>query len=125
MALRSDHQATSRVIAGTPVTMDLVKMGEAQTEAMLALQKELADTCEKISRSWVARAKSEADLWSELATKVSAARSPPDALEAYQQSMTQRMQMAMDDGRQLVDGGQRIMGVITRAMSSGWPTGSA
>jgi hypothetical protein len=91
---------------------------------MLTVQKDLLDTYEEISRAWLARVKSEADLWSELASKVSGARSVPDALGAYQQSVAQRMQMAADDGRRVFDDSQKIMGTIAKSLSNKWPAGS-
>jgi len=104
---------------------DFLKFGEAQTEATLALQKELADTYEQIGRAWLARVKSEADLWSDLATKMSSIRSAPDALGAYQQCVAQRMQLVVDDGRRLLEDSQKIMSTITRAMSNGWPSAAS
>jgi hypothetical protein len=61
---------------------------------MVNMQKELLDAYEQASGAWLARVKSEVDLWSELAAKLSATRSMPEALESYQKFVTQRMQMA-------------------------------
>jgi len=73
--------------------------GQEQAEALLAMQKELLETCDQASRAWLDRVKSEVDLWTKLATKLSSTRSLPDALGTYQQCVTQRMQMAAEDGR--------------------------
>jgi hypothetical protein len=91
---------------------------------MLAMQKGLLDAYEEISRAWLARVKSESEFWSELAAKVSGARSVPDALGAYQQCVAQRMQMAAEDGRQVVEDSQKIMGTIARSLSHNWPARS-
>jgi hypothetical protein len=98
--------------------------GQAQTEAMLTVQKELLDAYEEISRAWLARVKSESEFWSELAAKVSGARSVPDALGAYQQCVAQRLQMAADDGRQVLDDSQKIMNTVARSLSHNWPARS-
>jgi hypothetical protein len=66
---------------------------------MLSMQKELLDAYDQRSRAWLSRVKSEVDLWSDLAKKLSAAQSVPDAVGAYQQCVAQRMQMAAEDGR--------------------------
>jgi len=124
MASRPSHSETSASAAAKQVT-DFSKFGEAQAEATLAMQKELIDTYEEISRAWLARLKSEADLWSELVTKMSSVRSLPDALGAYQQCVAQRMQLVADDGRRLVEDSQKIMSTITRAMPNGWPGSAA
>ena len=53
--------------------------------------------------AWLDRVKSEVELWTELATKLSSTRSFRDALGTYQQCVTQRMQMAAEDGRRMSD----------------------
>jgi hypothetical protein len=102
-----------------------LKTGQEQTEAMVGMQKELLAAYEQASRAWLARVKSEVDLWSQLANKLSATRSAPEAMQAYQECVAQRMQMAAEDGRHLADDCQKIMSTITRSFSNGWPTASS
>ena len=108
--------------AGGPAS--LLKLGQHQTEATLKVHKELLEAYEQASRAWVARIQSEVDLWSQLAAKLAATRSIPEALGAYQESVSRRMQMAADDGWRLSDDCKEIMGKITKSMSQGWQTGS-
>ena len=110
--------------SGRSGPMPLLEVGKEQTEAMLRMQKELIDAYEQASRAWLERVKSEVDLWSELASKLTATRSIPEALEAYQACAAQRMQMATEDGRRVADECQAIMQKITRSLSNGWPSGS-
>jgi phasin protein len=98
------------------------KLGGEHTESMLNMQKELLDAYEQASRTWLARVKSETDLWSELATKLAATRSVPEALSAYQECVAQRMQLAAEDGRRLFEECQKITHKLTRSLSNGWPT---
>jgi hypothetical protein len=88
---------------------------------MLAMQKELLTAYEQISQAWLARVQSEVDLWSDLATRVSSIRSAPEALAAWQECAVQRMKMAADDGRRLLEDSQKIMTTVTRAISSARP----
>jgi hypothetical protein len=88
------------------------------------MQKELLDAYEQASSAWLARVKSEIDLWSGLATKLTATHSIPEALKAYQECVAHRMQMADEDGRSLYDDYQKITHKITRSLSNGLPTGS-
>src|SRR3974390_651518 len=98
---------------------------QERSEAMVNMQKELLDVYEQASRAWLARVKSEVDLWSDLASKLSATRSMPEALESYQKFVTQRMQMAAEDGRQLVEDCQKITQKMTRSLSgTGGPPAS-
>jgi hypothetical protein len=68
---------------------------------MVALQRELSEICEEFTRAWLARVESEIGLWSELAAKLTAARSVPDVLAVCAKSASQRIQMTVDDGRRL------------------------
>ena len=103
---------------------DLFKFGKERTDAMLAMQKELLDGYEQANRSWLSRVKSEADLWSELAKKLTSTQSVPEALGAYQEAIAQRMQMAAEDGKKLSEDTQKIMKTITTSAPKGSPTGS-
>ena len=90
---------------------------EARTKDGTNLPKELRDIYEHASHAWFERMKSEIELWSALAAKLSTARSVPEATEVYQKGVAQRMQMAAEDGRQLLDDYRNITQKITRVMS--------
>src|SRR5262245_29413442 len=102
----------------------MVGTGKDQPEAMVNMQKELFNAYEQASRFWFDRVKSEVELWSELATKLAATRSPPEAFGACQELVAQRMQMAAEDGQRLIDECREITGIITRSLSNGRPTAS-
>jgi hypothetical protein len=97
----------------------LLQLGKLQTNTVVNLQKELLDAYEEASRAWLSRVKSEVELWSNLATKLTATRSVPEGMEAYRDCVSQRVQMAADDGRRLFDDGQRIIGALTRSLNGG------
>src|SRR4029077_14784291 len=79
-----------------------------QIEAAVTLQKDLLAACEKASSAWLARVQSELALWSELAAKLNVTTSAPDAFAAYTKCASQRVQMAADDGRRLLDDCQHV-----------------
>ena len=108
----------------TDASMRFPNLGKEQTEAILSMQKELLDAYDQSSRAWLARVKTEVDLWSDLAKKLSATQSVPDAVGAYQQCVAQRMQMAAEDGRRLYDDCQKITQTITRSLSNRYPAAS-
>jgi hypothetical protein len=72
----------------------LLHMGEIAA----TWQKEMLEAYEQLNRAWVARAHSEVALWSELATKLTATRSVPKALEAYTKWAAREMQMTAERG---------------------------
>jgi hypothetical protein len=90
---------------------------------MLGMQNELLGLYEQSGRAWLDRMKSVMDLWSELAMKLFATRSVPEAFQVYQKYEAQRMQMAAEDGRQLFGECQKITHKITRSLLSGWTSG--
>jgi hypothetical protein len=108
----------------SPTPTSSSERGREQAEAMLGMQKEILDAFEQANRAWLARVKSEVDLWSELATKLAATRSFPEALGTYQECVTQRMQMAAEDGRRMSDECQKFLQRLTRPSTNGWPTAS-
>ncbi|HEX2653513.1 MAG TPA: phasin family protein [Xanthobacteraceae bacterium] len=92
---------------------------ETPQGAVLGMQEELFKTFEHSSQEWFARMRTEMDLWSELATKLATTKSAPEAFEAYRDCATQRMQMAMEDGRRIMEDCQRI----TQSLSNGLQKG--
>lgn len=110
--------------SGGPRPESVLNFGREQTEATLEIQKELLQTYEQASRAWLDRVRSEIELWSDLANKLSETRSLPDALGAYQASVAQRLQMAAEDGQRMTSEYQEIMGKITRSLTKGWASGS-
>ena len=112
--------------ASTPISpATLLNWGQERTESALALQKTLLESYEQASRAWLARVQSEVSLWSDLATKLTATRTLPEALETYSKCVSERMKMAADDGRRLADEAQLITNKITKSLGNGgWPAAS-
>jgi Phasin protein len=110
--------------AAESMQSSIFKLGKDRTEAMLSMQKELLDAYDQASRAWLARIKSEADLWSELATKLAGTRSLPEAIQSYQECVSQRMKIAADDAQRLSDECGNIMQKFGRSMTNGWFSGS-
>lgn len=96
-----------------------------KSEGMANLQKDLVEAYEQANRAWLARVKAEVDLWTQLGTKLMATRTPPEALQVYQECLAQRMRMAAEDGQKLTEDCQKFTQKITHSLSNGWgPEGS-
>jgi Phasin protein len=108
----------------TARSMPFSNLGQEQTKAMAALQKELLESYEQASRAWLDRVKAEVELWSQLAAKLTTTRTVPEAVQAYQQSVAQRMQMAAEDGRRLFEECQKISHKITSSLPNGPAAGN-
>lgn len=80
------------------------EMGQKNLAACVGMQRDFLKALEEFNHDWSERAAAEVQLVSELASKLSAARTPLDAASAYQEWMTKRMEMLADDGRRLLSG---------------------
>ena len=114
---RAQDTSPATGLSGTMLFFD---SGQERTEAMVALQRELSEICEEVTRAWLARVESEISLWSELAAKLTAARSVPDVLAACAKSALQPIQMTVDDGRRLINVCSAITQKINRSLGNGW-----
>ena len=106
------NEAVTTAEQGQNSTVELANEG---TEAILRLQKELLELYDQASRDWLAQLKSEAELWSGLATKLAGTRSVPDAIKSYQEWISQRVEMAAADAQRLSDECGTIMQKINRS----------
>jgi len=95
----------------------LLQFGKERTDALMNVQKELFKAYEDAGRTWLARMKSEVDLWTELAGKLSESRSLPEGLKAYSDSVSQRLQIVAEDGRRMVEDAQKLMTAFTGSLN--------
>jgi hypothetical protein len=120
----ASKDTTSSMPSKATTSPFLFNWGQDQTTVAIELQKAILESCQHASRAWVDRMQSELSLWSDLANKLSGSKSVPEAVETYTKCISQRMQMAADDGRRLVDEAQQITQKIAQSMGNGRPTAS-
>jgi hypothetical protein len=92
---------------------------QKQAEFMFATQKVLLDTLEQMNAHWFARAKSEAELTTELTSKLVSARSIPDLASAYQDWFSQRMRKYAEDSNHVFVDVQKLMRTSVRFVQNG------
>jgi len=109
------NDANEAVTTAEQAQNSTIELANERTEAMLRLQKELLELYDQASRDWLAQLKSEAELWSGLATKLAGTRSVPDAIKSYQEWISQRVEMAAADAQRLSDECGTIMQKINRS----------
>ena len=109
------NDANEAVTTAEQAQNSTVELANERTEAMLRLQKELLELYDQASRDWLAQLKSEAELWTGLATKLAGTRSVPDAIKSYQEWISQRVEMAAADAQRLSDECGTIMQKINRS----------
>jgi hypothetical protein len=93
--------------------------------AGLRLQGEMFEVLSNIGREWFARATSEAELASRLPNKLTAARSVPDALSAYQEWLGEWMNRCGEDSYRIVSDSQRIISAGVRCFADAGPVGTS
>ncbi len=84
-------------------------MGRQPIEAMMDMQKGFLDVFQDVNRQWVSSINAQAQLASELFTKLAAAKSIPDAAVACQGCANQQMEILAENGRQLMAAGEKMM----------------
>jgi Phasin protein len=103
---------------------EFAAMGKDRIDEFIKLQTELLDKLQEINRQWFDRAQAEATLASDFASKLTAARSIPEAMTACQEWTTRRFEMMAEDGKHLLADTQKFMETGARFMSNGWLTKS-
>jgi hypothetical protein len=121
MTLTSESNGS---VAEKSHALPMFQLGKNQTDAIIKMQKDMLAVCEEASRGWVDRVKSEMELWTDLAAKLSASHSVPDTLEAYRDSVAQRIKMAADDGQRLFEEGRKLVSAVTSNLAADGPVGS-
>lgn len=100
------------------------EMGKKRIEDFVNAQTELFEKLQESNKQWVARLQSEANLASDLASKVTAARSIPDAMTACQEWSSRHVEMMAEDGKHLFADAQKFMETGSRLLSNGgWQKG--
>lgn len=108
-----------------PDPAEFAKAAEKQIETIAETQKEFFDTMAKMSQRWLDRAAADMKFATDFSSKLIAARSVPDAFEAYRQWMTERTKTLAEDSQQFVADCQTLMQEATRSLPKGWPTASS
>jgi hypothetical protein len=118
---RSEQMRGENVRAGEVITEQLTQIGAKSVNAGLRMQAEMFDTFHAISRDWMTRATSEAELALKLPNRMSGVRSIPDAISTYQEWLGEMWSLCNEDSRRMVADGQRIMATGVRCLTGSAP----
>jgi hypothetical protein len=121
MAQRESHsERTEKSSSSNPIPSELAAAGKKRIDEFINLQTELLTELQETNRRWLDRAQSEASLVSEFASKLTAARSLPEAMTACQEWTSRRFEMMAEDGKHLISDTQKFMEMGARFLSNGW-----
>jgi hypothetical protein len=94
------------------------KDGVLQAERLSRFQAELFEKIQEVNRHWLERVQSQATLAAEFATKMTSARSFPDAAAVYQEWASGQLKLAVEDASYALSTGQALMDMGARLMQS-------
>jgi len=95
-------------------------LGKKRIEDFANTQTELLDKLQETNRQWFDRVQSEANLTSEFGGKLTAARSIPDAMTAWQEWASRRFEMMAEDRKHLLTDYQMFTETGARLLSKCW-----
>ena len=119
----SDYQAEFNK-ASKAAQKQISETEERIGETARQFQSEWAKTLEEMNRTVMSRVSAEMKLGANLSQKLSAARSPTDAVSAYQEWLTADMSERSEVARQFMASWQNFITESTRIFSNGGRTGA-
>lgn len=119
------HKETHTEHAAKPSPFNVAPAEFAATakrrlEELANAQMQLFNGIQQTNRQWLDRVQAEADLASEFASKLTAARSIPDAMTACQEWGSRRFELMAEDARHLMDDTQKFMQQSADILATGW-----
>ncbi len=120
MAQKESHaERTEKSSLPNLMPTEFAELGKKRIEEFVNTQKELVEKLQEMNRHWFDRAQAEANLASELASKLTATRSIPDAMAAYQEWASRRFEIMAEDGKHLLADIQKFMEATTHLLPNG------
>src|SRR5882757_3322117 len=126
MTIKSEARTgTSGPAPLSPLPSELAEVGKKQIAAIADAQAEMLDALQKWNRDYLARARSEAILASDIATKLMTARTIPETGTAYQEWLGRWAATLGEDSQRLFADGQKVIAASSRFFGNGWSGHSA
>jgi hypothetical protein len=101
---------------------ELAETGKKRMEEFVRAQSEFLEKLQQANRQWLDRIQTETAFVSEFSSKLSAARSLPEAMTACQDYTRRWFEMLAEDGEHLLADSKALMETGARLMSNGWAT---
>jgi hypothetical protein len=121
---RSEQMRGDNAAATEAFTSQMGDMGTRSLNAGLRMQTEMLDTIQSISRDWMTRTTSEAELALNLPNRLAGVRSIPEAISTYQEWLGDWLNKCSEDGRRLVADSQKIVATGVRCFANFSPSES-
>ena len=122
---RADGEILSTGEIFLPMPVEFAEMSKQRIEDFVNAQTELLEKLQESNRQWFDRMQSEANLASEFASKLTAARSIPDAMTACQEWANRRFKMMAEDREHLLSDCQKFTETGAHLLWNGWQSKSS
>lgn len=99
---------------------DFAATAKKRIEELANAQTELFKELQEANQHWLDCIQAETNLVSEFASKLTAARSIPDAMVTCQEWGSRQFQIIADDTMHLASDAQKLMQIGARILSTGW-----
>ena len=100
--------------------LEFAVIGKRYVDELGKAQVELVGKLQEMNRQWLDRMNTEANLTSEFTSKLTSARSVPEAMTACQDWTSRRLEMIAEDGQHILDDAQKIATTGARLLSNAW-----
>lgn len=104
---RSEQEDKFSLLNQSPA--DFAETAKKRLEELAGMQTEMFERLQEANKQWLDRVQAEANLASEFASKLSSARSVPDAMAACQEWGARRFEMMTEDAKHILDNTQKFM----------------
>jgi|SRR6516162_6306531 hypothetical protein len=101
--------------------VELAKEAEKQFKVVGETQKDIFEMWAKMNQHWMERAATEAKSITDFGNKLRSTRSLPEAVEAYQEWMSERAKTFAEDSQHFMVDCQKFFDGVTRSLPKGWP----
>jgi len=115
---QSEQQSKALLLSQIPI--DFAETAKNRFKGLANVQSELIEQFQETNRHWLDRAQAEANLASEFVSKLSLARSIPDAMTACQDWGSRRFEMMAEDAKHVLDDTQKFMQVGAHMLADGF-----
>jgi hypothetical protein len=99
---------------------DIAAETKKRIEQFASAQTQQLDKLQEANRQWLDRIQAEANLASEFASKLSSARSLPEAMTACQDWGKRRVEMMAEDTKHILDDTQNLMQMSAQLFAKTW-----
>lgn len=121
MAKKESHnEQTEKSSLPNLIPAEFAVSGKKRVEDFINAQTDLLDKLQETNRQWFDRVELEANLASEFASKMTAARSIPDAMTACEEWASRRFEMMAEDRKHLLADYQTFTETGARLLLNGW-----